>query len=74
MSGTAPPGRVRRHARTAPASDAANPPATVNQHYPQNRHNGVYNVLYCDGHTAALTPNDLTTGLFLASGDAPTFP
>ena len=36
-------------------------------HYPVARHNGVFNVLYCDGHASALTQNDLGDALFLAN-------
>jgi prepilin-type N-terminal cleavage/methylation domain-containing protein/prepilin-type processing-associated H-X9-DG protein len=46
-------------------------------HYPDQRHNGVFNVLYCDGHGGALTNNDLVaTGdsLFLAYGTIPVYP
>lgn len=43
-------------------------------HYPENRHDHVYNVLYCDGHTQTMAQNDLTTSLFLAQGAVPTFP
>jgi len=43
-------------------------------HYPEQRHNGVFNVLYCDGHAGAMSPNDLMTSLFLANGNVPTYP
>ena len=43
-------------------------------HYPEQRHNGVFNVLYCDGHTTPMTQNNLMTSLFLADGSIPTFP
>jgi prepilin-type N-terminal cleavage/methylation domain-containing protein/prepilin-type processing-associated H-X9-DG protein len=33
-------------------------------HYPQRRHTNVFNVLYCDGHTTAITQNDLQLPLF----------
>jgi prepilin-type N-terminal cleavage/methylation domain-containing protein/prepilin-type processing-associated H-X9-DG protein len=35
-------------------------------HYPQARHNGVVNFLFCDGHVTPLTQNDLTDKLFYA--------
>jgi prepilin-type processing-associated H-X9-DG protein/prepilin-type N-terminal cleavage/methylation domain-containing protein len=46
-----------------PYNDA--PAAT---HYPQLRHNGVFNVLFCDGHVTGMTQNDLVDSLFYASG------
>ncbi len=39
---------------------------TDTTHYPQQRHGGVFNVLFCDAHVAALTQNDLGDSLFLA--------
>lgn len=33
-------------------------------HYPQRRHINVFNVLYCDGHSAAITQSDLNLPLF----------
>ncbi len=53
-----------------PFPDTTNP----RSHYPDQRHNGVFNVLYCDGHCSAMTPNDLGIRLFLAHGNTPTFP
>jgi prepilin-type N-terminal cleavage/methylation domain-containing protein/prepilin-type processing-associated H-X9-DG protein len=35
-------------------------------HYPQRRHSGVFNVLYCDGHVTAMAQNDLQDALFRA--------
>ena len=35
-------------------------------HYPQQRHGGVFNVLYCDGHVTSMTQGDLGDSLFLA--------
>jgi prepilin-type N-terminal cleavage/methylation domain-containing protein/prepilin-type processing-associated H-X9-DG protein len=35
-------------------------------HYPQQRHSGTFNVLYCDGHVTAFTQNDLMGPLFYA--------
>lgn len=37
-------------------------------HYPQQRHAGVFNVLYCDGHVSAVTQSDLMDRLFYARG------
>ena len=42
-------------------------PADVT-HYPVQRHNGVFNVLYCDGHAQAMTQTDLLDVLFYANG------
>jgi prepilin-type N-terminal cleavage/methylation domain-containing protein/prepilin-type processing-associated H-X9-DG protein len=36
-------------------------------HYPQRRHINVFNVLYCDGHVAAITQSDLQLPLFYAN-------
>jgi prepilin-type N-terminal cleavage/methylation domain-containing protein/prepilin-type processing-associated H-X9-DG protein len=33
-------------------------------HYPQERHGGVFNVLFCDGHVTPLAQNDLQDRLF----------
>jgi prepilin-type N-terminal cleavage/methylation domain-containing protein/prepilin-type processing-associated H-X9-DG protein len=47
---------------------------TVNViHYPP-RHNGVLNVLFCDGHVASLTPGDLQTSQFYALPVVPSAP
>src|SRR5262249_60913651 len=43
-----------------------NPADTV--HYPILRHDGVFNVLFCDAHVDAITQNDLTDRLFYAPG------
>ncbi len=46
-------------------------------HYPDQRHTGLFNVLFCDGHSSPFTVNDLNqlgTSLFLAQGNNPTFP
>jgi prepilin-type N-terminal cleavage/methylation domain-containing protein/prepilin-type processing-associated H-X9-DG protein len=48
--------------------------ATIITHYPQNRHDGVFNVLYCDGHIAPIRQIDLTTEMFLTEGNTPYFP
>ena len=53
-----------------PFPDTTNPKT----HYPDQRHNGVFNVLYCDGHGSAIVPTDLMTGLFLVNGNIPAFP
>jgi prepilin-type processing-associated H-X9-DG protein len=37
-------------------------------HYPQARHLGVFNVLFCDSHVVAMTQNDLGASLFYANG------
>jgi prepilin-type N-terminal cleavage/methylation domain-containing protein/prepilin-type processing-associated H-X9-DG protein len=44
-------------------------PATILTHYPQNRHEGVFNALYCDGHVAPIRQIDLTTEMFLTLGN-----
>ncbi len=48
--------------------------STILSHYPQNRHDGVFNVLYCDGHVQPLQQTDLATNLFLAEGSVPSYP
>lgn len=48
--------------------------ATILSHYPQNRHEGVFNVLYCDGHVAPIQQIDLTVQMFLADGTVPSYP
>jgi prepilin-type N-terminal cleavage/methylation domain-containing protein/prepilin-type processing-associated H-X9-DG protein len=37
-------------------------------HYPQIRHNGVFNVLFCDAHVTTMNQSDLGTRLFYANG------
>jgi prepilin-type processing-associated H-X9-DG protein len=37
-------------------------------HYPQVRHGGVFNVLFCDGHVATMSQNDLQMTLFYSDG------
>ena len=35
-------------------------------HYPVRRHDGVFKMLFCDGHVQTMRQTDLTTSLFLA--------
>lgn len=67
------------------AATAANPrgpwpiPDTTNPktHYPDQRHTNVFNVLYCDGHTASMSADALAQlGVvqFLANGTVVAFP
>jgi prepilin-type N-terminal cleavage/methylation domain-containing protein/prepilin-type processing-associated H-X9-DG protein len=37
-------------------------------HYPQARHTGVFNVLFCDAHVQAMTQSDLMDQMFFATG------
>src|SRR5205807_10627502 len=37
-------------------------------HYPQQRHSGVFNVLFCDAHVTAMTQSELVDNLFYAEG------
>jgi len=37
-------------------------------HYPAQRHGGVFNVLFCDGHVAGMTQGELMDPLFYAQG------
>jgi prepilin-type N-terminal cleavage/methylation domain-containing protein/prepilin-type processing-associated H-X9-DG protein len=37
-------------------------------HYPVRRHDGVFNVAYCDGHVRAMQQTDLMDALFYAAG------
>ncbi|MFM7541544.1 MAG: DUF1559 domain-containing protein [Planctomycetota bacterium] len=75
-------GRTPGCADSTHASTPANPrapwpfPDTTNPrtHYPDQRHDGVFNALYCDGHTAAVASGMLQTSLFLASGSVPEYP
>jgi prepilin-type processing-associated H-X9-DG protein len=43
--------------------------AAAATHYPL-RHMGVFNVLFCDGHTLPMTQNDLQDALFYVTGPA----
>ncbi len=45
-------------------SDAVN-------HFPEPRHGGVYNVLFCDGHAVSLCKAELTTALFYIAPPPP---
>jgi prepilin-type processing-associated H-X9-DG protein len=36
----------------------------VLNHYPEPRHVGVYNVLFCDGHGVSMRKTELTTPMF----------
>ena len=70
------------YADSSHAATAANPrgpwpfPDTTNprSHYPDQRHNNLFNVLYCDGHVSGMAQNDLMTSLFLANGNTVSFP
>jgi len=42
--------------------------AAANTHYPQQRHAGVFNVLFCDAHVVSMVQNDLQDTLFYANG------
>ncbi|NBO93228.1 MAG: DUF1559 domain-containing protein [Planctomycetia bacterium] len=53
-----------------PFPDTTNPKT----HYPDQRHNGVFNVLYCDGHVSAMNPGGMMTELFLTNGNIITYP
>ena len=37
-------------------------------HYPAKRHEGVFNVLFCDGHVMAMTQNETSDKMFYAFG------
>lgn len=46
-------------------------------HYPDQRHSGTFNVLYCDGHVVSMIPDDLIrlgSVAFLADGTTPAYP
>ena len=79
------------HGKTPGCADSTHPATAANprgpwpfpdatsprSHYPDQRHLGTFNVLFCDGHTVPMTPAGLTRGgvsLFLADGSVPTFP
>jgi len=44
--------------------------AAAATHYPQERHLGVYNVLFCDAHVTAMRQNELQDALFYAEGSS----
>lgn len=76
-------GRTPGCADSTHAATSANPRSpwpfpditTPKTHYPSDRHNNVFNVLYCDGHVASMGQSDLTgNSLFLVKGSVPTFP
>src|SRR5213076_1717054 len=78
-------GKTPGCADSSHAATPANPrgpwpfPDTTNPrtHYPDQRHNNVFNVLFCDGHTSSMSQNELTqlgVSLFLVNGDSPTYP
>ena len=57
-----------------PSSPDATSPRS---HYPDQRHVGQFNVLYCDGHSTGLTESalvELGVSAFLTYGDVPVFP
>jgi prepilin-type N-terminal cleavage/methylation domain-containing protein/prepilin-type processing-associated H-X9-DG protein len=56
-NGTAPPGIGGGLPWPHDDADAIN-------HYPENRHVGVYGVLFCDGHVAMTRKADLTTPMY----------
>jgi prepilin-type N-terminal cleavage/methylation domain-containing protein/prepilin-type processing-associated H-X9-DG protein len=56
-NGTAPPGLPPDLPWPVDDADAVN-------HYPEVRHGGVYNVLFCDGHVVATRRTDLATPLY----------
>jgi prepilin-type N-terminal cleavage/methylation domain-containing protein/prepilin-type processing-associated H-X9-DG protein len=78
-------GKTPGCADSSHAATPANPrgpwpfPDTTNPrvHYPDERHTNSFNVLFCDGHSAPMTQNDLVqmgTSLFLARGNVPIYP
>jgi prepilin-type N-terminal cleavage/methylation domain-containing protein/prepilin-type processing-associated H-X9-DG protein len=56
-NGAAPPGLPPELPWPVHDSDALN-------HYPEPRHSGVYNVLFCDGHVVAMRKMELTAAMF----------
>ncbi|MBX9628363.1 MAG: type II secretion system GspH family protein, partial [Gemmataceae bacterium] len=44
-----------------------NNPDAIN-HYPENRHDGVYTVVYCDGHVVTMRKAELRTPLYYVRG------
>ena len=56
-----------------PFPDATKPKV----HYPDERHNNTFNMLFCDGHVTEMTQSGLVQlgdRLFLAQGVVPTYP
>ena len=56
---------------TLPANYPPNLPWPINDsdalnHYPEPRHNGVYNVLFCDGHAVPMRKSDLLNPMYYA--------
>jgi prepilin-type N-terminal cleavage/methylation domain-containing protein/prepilin-type processing-associated H-X9-DG protein len=41
---------------------------TDSTHFPVRRHEGVFNILFCDGHVQSIRQTDLLTALFYAAG------
>ena len=60
-NGTAPPGLPPELPWPVDDSDVVN-------HYPEARHLGVYNVLFCDGHVVAMRKADLKKPMFYVEG------
>jgi prepilin-type N-terminal cleavage/methylation domain-containing protein/prepilin-type processing-associated H-X9-DG protein len=56
-NGTSPPGLPPNMPWPIDDSDAIN-------HYPEPRHMGVYNVLFCDGHVVAMRKSELTRPMY----------
>ena len=56
-NGTSPPGLPPNMPWPIDDSDAVN-------HYPEPRHMGVYNVLFCDGHVVAMRKSELTRPMY----------
>jgi prepilin-type processing-associated H-X9-DG protein len=53
-----------------PFPDATNP----RTHYPDQRHTGIFNVLWCDAHVSGMNNSDLQLSMFLAQGNNLVFP
>ena len=60
-NGTVPAGYPPSAPWPVDDSDAAN-------HYPEPRHFGVYNVLFCDGHVSAMQKADLRGEMYTSHG------
>jgi prepilin-type N-terminal cleavage/methylation domain-containing protein/prepilin-type processing-associated H-X9-DG protein len=48
--------------------------AIIGTHYPSSRHDGIFNVLFGDGHVGPVQPDNLANNQFLAGGDTPSYP